>query len=315
MEFFKRKTSIDFLKIRAYTAIFSLLLLVLSVSTLATKGINWGLDFTGGIIIEMHYKKNADLSGARDVLKKTGYEDAVVQSFGSAQDMIIRLSPRVNMKEQKVANDIFNLLKESEQKVDPENIIEIRRVDAVGAQVGKEMGEQGGLAILVALIAIMLYIALRFEFRFSVSSAIALAHDPILILGIFSWFQIEFDLTALAAILAVIGYSLNDTIIVFDRVKENFIKIRKKTPLEIVNLSINETLSRTIMTSGLTLLVVIALLVYGGPTLFGFSLALFIGIVIGTYSSIYVAGALAIAMGLQKSDLLPTKPKELDSMP
>lgn len=315
MEFFKRKTHIDFLKIRAYTAIFSLILLVCSLATLYIKGINWGLDFTGGIIIEMHYKKDADLYVARDVLRKAGYEDAVVQSFGSAQDIIIRLAPRANVKEQKVANDIFNILKQSEAQKNPDNVIEIRRVDAVGAQVGKEMGEQGGLAILVALIATMLYIALRFEFRFSLSSAVALAHDPIVILGIFSFFQIEFDLTALAAILAVIGYSLNDTIIVFDRVKENFIKVRKSSPVEIVNLSINETLSRTIMTSGLTLLVVVALLIYGGPTLFGFSLAFLIGIIIGTYSSIYVAGALAIAMGLKKEDLLPNRPRQLDSMP
>jgi len=315
MEFFKRKTHIDFLKIRGYAAIFSLVLLLFSLSSLYIKGINWGLDFTGGIIVEMHYKKDADLPLTRDVLRKAGYEDAIVQSFGSAQDIIIRLAPRINVKEQKVANDIFNLLKKSEAQRDSSNIIELRRVDAVGAQVGKEMGEQGGLAILVALIATMLYIALRFEFRFSVSSAVALAHDPILILGIFSFFQIEFDLTTLAAILAVIGYSLNDTIIVFDRVKENFIKVRKSSPVEIVNLSINETLSRTIMTSGLTLLVVIALLIYGGPTLFGFSLALLIGIVIGTYSSIYVAGALAIAMGLKKADLLPNRPRELDSMP
>ena len=315
MEFFKRKTHIDFLKIRGYAAIFSLVLLLFSLSSLYIKGINWGLDFTGGIIVEMHYKKDADLPLTRDVLRKAGYEDAIVQSFGSAQDLIIRLAPRINVKEQKVANDIFNLLKKSEAQRDSSNIIELRRVDAVGAQVGKEMGEQGGLAILVALIATMLYIALRFEFRFSVSSAVALAHDPILILGIFSFFQIEFDLTTLAAILAVIGYSLNDTIIVFDRVKENFIKVRKSSPVEIVNLSINETLSRTIMTSGLTLLVVIALLIYGGPTLFGFSLALLIGIVIGTYSSIYVAGALAIAMGLKKADLLPNRPRELDSMP
>jgi len=315
MEFFKRKTHIDFLKIRSYTAVFSLLLLICSLVTLSIKGINWGLDFTGGIIIEMHYKKDADLPLTRDVLRKSGYEDAIVQSFGSAQDIIIRLAPRINVKEQKVANDIFDVLKKSEEQRDPSNIIELRRVDAVGAQVGKEMGEQGGLAILVALIATMLYIALRFEFRFSVSSAVALAHDPILILGIFSFFQIEFDLTALAAILAVIGYSLNDTIIVFDRVKENFIKVRKRSPVEIVNLSINETLSRTIMTSSLTLLVVIALLIYGGPTLFSFSLALLIGIIIGTYSSIYVAGALAIAMGLKKEDLLPSRPKELDSMP
>lgn len=315
MEFFKRKTSIDFLRIKNYTAIFSLALMVLSFLSLYFKGINWGLDFTGGIVVEMHYKEDANLPLTRTALQKAGYEDAIVQSFGSAQDIIIRLAPRANVKEQKVANDIYTLLKSQEKEHNPKNVIELRRVDAVGAQVGKEMGEQGGLAILVALIATMLYIALRFEFRFSVSSAIALAHDPILILGIFSWFQIEFDLTTLAAILAVIGYSLNDTIIVFDRVKENFIKVRQKTPYEIVNLSINETLSRTIMTSGLTLLVVIALLVYGGPTLFGFSLALLIGIIVGTYSSIYVAGALAIAMGLKKEDLLPTRPKTLDSMP
>ena len=190
-----------------------------------------------------------------------------------------------------------------------------QRVDFVGPQVGAELATKGALAILVSLLATMIYIAMRFEYRLAVSSAVALIHDPVLILGVFALFSIEFDLKALAGLLAVIGYSLNDTIVVFDRVRENFVRIRRSTPLEIMNISINQTLSRTIMTSLLTLFVVVALFVYGGETIRSFSLALIIGIVIGTYSSIYVAGALAVVMGLDKKDFMPSQKRELDDKP
>lgn len=308
MEFFRRTTHIDFLKIRGITAFISVVVVIASFAALYIKGVNWGLDFTGGIVIELGYNEDAPLPKIREQMRSANYPDAVVQSFGSTKDVIIRLAPREGINEQVIADDIMHNLTKDGTKV------ELRRVDSIGAQVGKELAEQGALAIFVALIAIMIYIAMRFEMRFAVSSAIALAHDPIIIMGIFAYYGIEFDLTTLAAILAVIGYSLNDTIVVFDRVKENFIKMRKTTPVEVVNLSINQTLSRTIMTSGLTLLVVIALLIYGGPTLFGFSLSLLIGIVVGTYSSIYVSGASAVFLGLKRADLLPKK-HDIDHLP
>ena len=308
MEFFRKVTNIDFLRIRMVTAIISAVLVIASCVTVAVKGINWGLDFTGGIIVELGYKQDAPLAPIREKLHSSSYHDAVVQSFGSPKEVVIRLAPRAGVKEQEVANDIIKVLTTDGSEV------ELRRVDAIGAQVGRELATQGALAIVIAMFAIMVYIAMRFERRFAISAIVALAHDPIIIVGIFSFFSIEFDLTTLAAMLAVIGYSLNDTIVVFDRVKENFIKLRKTSTMDVVNISINQTLSRTIMTSGLTLLVVIALLIYGGPTLFGFSLALLIGIIVGTYSSIYIAGACAIMLGLKRSDLLPKK-YELDHLP
>lgn len=307
MEFFRRATKIDFMKIKSITAGISLLMIIFSFTSLYLNGINWSLDFTGGIIVELGYEQAAPLSKIRDVLK-ADYHEAIVQSFGSPKEVVVKLASRPGVDEKVVAANIIKELTKDGSKV------ELRRVDAIGSQVGAELAEQGSLAVIVALIATMVYIALRFEMRFAVAAAVALAHDPIVILGMFSFCQVEFDLTTLAGMLAVIGYSLNDTIVVFDRVKENFIKLRKTTPYEVVNLSINQTLSRTIMTSGLTLLVVIALLIFGGPTLHGFSLSLFIGILVGTYSSIYIAGAFALYLGLNKADLLPQK-KEVDHLP
>lgn len=308
MEFFKRTTSIDFMRIRGVTAVISILMVLGSFVALYTKGINWGLDFTGGLVVELGYVEDAPLPKIREVMRNADYHDAVVQSFGSPKDVIIRLAPREGINEQVVAQNILTTLTADGTK------LELRRVDSIGAQVGKELAEQGALAILIALIAIMIYIAMRFEKRLAIAAAVALAHDPIIILGIFALYGVEFDLTTLAAILAVIGYSLNDTIVVFDRVRENFVRMRKTDSLEVVNLSINQTLSRTIMTSGLTLLVVVALFIYGGPTLFGFSLSLLIGIIVGTYSSIYIAGAIAVVLGLRRVDLLPKK-SEVDHLP
>lgn len=308
MEFFKKTTKIDFMKIRFMSALFSTILVLASFAALFTKGINWGLDFTGGIVIELGYHQDASLPDIRDKLKKADYHDVIVQSFGTPKDVIIRLAPREGVDEKVVAANIVSVLTKDGSKVD------LKRAEVMGAQVGKELAEQGALAILVAILAITIYITTRFEMRFAIASAVALAHDPIVILGIFAFFQVEFDLTTLAGMLAVIGYSLNDTIVIFDRVKENFIKLRKTSSVDIVNLSINQTLSRTIMTSGLTLLVVVALLIFGGPTLYGFSLSLFIGIIVGTYSSIYIAGSLAVVLGLKKTDLIPVK-KEVDLLP
>ena len=236
---------------------------------------------------------------------QAGFKEAQVFSYGTSKDVLISIAPRADSNQNVLIDQVMNALPGATKQ----------QVDFVGPQVGQELATKGALAIIVSLLATMLYIAVRFEYRLAFSSAIALIHDPVLILGIFAWFGIEFDLKALAGLLAVIGYSLNDTIVVFDRVRENFIKIRRSTPIEIMNTSINQTLSRTIMTSVLTLFVVVALFVYGGETIHGFALALIIGIVIGTYSSIYVAGALAISMGLSSKDFISTKKKVLDDKP
>ncbi len=310
MEFFKLDTHINFLHARKVAMAVSLVLVIASVATLAMRGINWGLDFTGGTVIELKYPEAVEISSIRSLLDAQGFGDAVIQYFGSTQDIMVRLTPREDMSEQQVGAQLLHALQTATPNV------ELMRVDVVGAQIGKEMAEKGGLAILVALLGTMIYIAVRFEWKFAIGAAVALAHDPIIILGIFSFFQLEFDLPALAAILAVIGYSLNDTIVVFDRVRENFRKLRKGETIEIMNISLNQTLSRTLMTSFLTLLVVVSLLIYGGSTLFGFSLALFIGVIVGTYSSIYVASAIALACGLNRTDLIPnTKENPIDDMP
>jgi preprotein translocase subunit SecF len=278
------------------------LLLLISVSSLVIKGLNWGLDFTGGSQLQLSFKQSVDLPQLRQRLQQLGFKDAVVQSYGTSHDVVISLATTHNQAD--VALQIMRALPDAQ----------LKQVEYIGPQVGHELVTQGALAVFIALLGIMIYIAFRFEYRFAVGAAIALIHDPILILGIFSLFHIEFNLTALAAILAVIGYSLNDTIVIFDRIRENFRKLRRKSAVEIVNLSINQTLSRTIMTSATTLLVVLSLCIFGGAMIHSFALALVIGIVVGTYSSIYVAGALAVALGLARSNFL-TPVKEVDQRP
>ena len=306
MEFFNPNSKIDFMGARKWAAVLSAIMFAFSLLSLSIYGLKWGLDFTGGSQIEVHYPHSVDLQQIRDQLTKAGFPASTqVLSYGTSQDVLISVAPRENMDPGVIVNQVMSALPGGEK----------RRNDIVGPQVGQELATKGALAIVVSLLATMIYIALRFEYRFAVSSTVALIHDPVLILGIFSWFQIEFDLKALAALLAVIGYSLNDTIVVFDRVRENFRKIRKSTPLEIMNASINQTLSRTIMTSLLTLIVVVALFVYGGEAIHGFALALMIGIIVGTYSSIYVAGALAIQMGLSSIDLMPSQKQEFEERP
>lgn len=304
MEFFKSKTNIDFMGQRFYAAIFSILLCLFSLFALMSKGLNLGLDFTGGTQIEVSYPQNADLNQIREQLASAGFSDAVVQAYGTAHDVLIRISAKEMINQEQLKAKILQALPGAT----------LHQVEYIGPQVGKTLVTNGILAILVSLIGTMLYIAFRFEYRFAVSAAIALIHDPILILGIFSFFQIEFNLISLAAVLTIIGYSLNDTIVVYDRVRENFRRVRKATASEIMNLSINQTLSRTIMTSGLTLLVVLSLFIFGGEMLRGFSLALIIGIVIGTYSSIYVAGSLAVAMGLDRRHLI-SQTRPIDDHP
>lgn len=296
--------------IRRYTGAISLVLWVISIGLLVTKGLNFGLDFTGGTQVEVRFKTSVDPNNIRKQLEDAGLHGVRVQQFGSTQDILIRVpNPKTgDVEEKTVATTVKAALIQQE----PE--LEIRQTEFVGSEVGEQLFEQGGIAVLASILATMAYIALRFEYRLAVSAAVGLTHDAFLILGVFSLFGFEFDLATMASVLAVLGYSLNDTIVVFDRVRENFRKVRKGTPVEIMNLSINQTLSRTLMTSWLTLLVVLALLLFGGASLFGFSMAFFLGIIIGTFSSIYVSGALALWLGLTKTDLMP-KAKVVDDRP
>lgn len=332
MEFFRKATHINFMGIRRHTVIFLTVLSLASLVILFSKGLNLGLDFTGGTQIDARFEKPIDPSAIRSQLEQAGLKGVKVQQYGSTQDFLIRVS-NANKVEDTVleANATTNTntnanssAENSLEKLDTQELkvskkvrsvllaqfpnINIRGVEFVGSEVGEQLFEQGLIAVLMAIFATMIYIALRFEYRLAVSAAVGLIHDAILLLGIFALFGFEFDLATLASVLAVLGYSLNDTIVVFDRVRENFRKVRKGSPVEIMNLSINQTLSRTIMTSLLTLLVVLALLFFGGESLFGFSMAFFLGILIGTVSSIYVSGALALWMGLSRADLMP-KPK------
>lgn len=305
MEFFNSNSTIDFMGARKWTAMMSGLIFIISIIGLSINGLKWGLDFTGGTQIEISYPYAANLEAIRENLYKAGFKEAQVISYGTSKDVLISIAPRANIDQTVVVEKVMQHLPGATKQ----------RVDFVGPQVGKELATKGALAIIVSLLATMIYIGMRFEYRLAVSSAVALIHDPVLILGLFAILGIEFDLKALAGLLAVLGYSLNDTIVVFDRVRENFVKLRRISSIEIMNISINQTLSRTIMTSLLTFFVVVALFLYGGETIRGFSLALIIGIVVGTYSSIYVAGALAVAMGLDRKDFLPNRHKEIDERP
>jgi len=289
----------DFMALRKPALVVSVVLLLISVISLATFKLNVGIDFTGGSIIEVGYQQAVELEPIRTALEADGFGDAIVQHFGSAQEVLIRLVPEAGKDKAEISSQIIGLLQAAS-----DTSIDVRRVDFVGPQVGEELTEDGGLAVLYALIAILIYVAFRFEYRFSLGAVAALIHDVIITLGIFSVLQLDFDLSVLAAILAVIGYSLNDTIVVFDRVRENFRKIRKKTSIEIVNTSINQTISRTLMTSFTTLLVLLSLFFLGGEAIHAFALALIIGVVVGTYSSIYVATTSALALGISRSDLL-----------
>ncbi len=301
MHLLSSNTKIDFMGKRKYAVILSAILIIISFATLFTRGLSFGIDFTGGTLVEVAYPDTADLGEIRDVLKEVGFDDAQVQHFGTSRDVLIRIAPRADRASAELSEELLAALKNADAAA------EMRRVEFVGPQVGEELTEQGGLAVLYALIGILIYVALRFEYRFSVGAVAALIHDVIITLGVFSLVQIEFDLTVLAAILAVIGYSLNDTIVVFDRIRENFRKIRKGTPEQIMNASINQTLSRTIMTSLTTLLVLIALFVLGGEIIHSFAVALIVGVFVGTYSSIFVAGASALALGVSKADLMPVE--------
>lgn len=286
---------------RKIAMLFSAVLLVISLGSLVVRGLQFGLDFTGGTLLEVAYPQDVELKPIRNQLHNNGFADAVVQHFGAKNEVLVRVAPKEGVSNADISTEIFDLLRAENSAV------ENRRVEFVGPQVGEELTETGGIAMLAALVCILIYVALRFEYRFALGSVAALAHDVILVLGLFSVFGIEFDLTVLAAILAVIGYSLNDTIVVFDRIRENFRKIRKGHAVEVIDTSLNQTLARTLITSLTTLLVLFALFIFGGELIHGFATALLAGVLVGTYSSVYVASSVLVAMGISKEDLAPVK--------
>ncbi|WP_448553139.1 protein translocase subunit SecF [Thalassotalea montiporae] len=300
MQILKLKETVAFMRYRKVAMVFSILMMVASIASLAINKLNFGLDFTGGVKVEVGFEQAADLTKMRQVLDANGFDDAVVQLFGTSRDVVIRMGERPGVKAETLGDQILSVLKNG-MGVN----VEMRRIEFVGASVGDELTEQGGLAMLTALICILVYVAFRFEWRFALGSVFALFHDVLLTLGLFSILGIEFDLTVLAAILAVIGYSLNDTIVVSDRIRENFRKIREGGPEEIINISLTQTLSRTFITSITTLLVLAALFFKGGALIHGFATALLFGVFVGTYSSIYVASSIALALGISKEDLIP----------
>ncbi len=305
---------IDFMRWSKAAFGLSILMICGAIFTLSTNWLNWGLDFTGGTLIEVGFEHPANLEEIRGALEAEGFGDATVQNFGSSRDVMVRLRPRDDVAGEALGNQILRALEQGTG----ENV-EMRRIEFVGPNVGDELAEAGGMAIIVSLICILLYVSVRFEWRLAAGAVMALAHDVIITLGIFSLMQIEVDLTIVAALLTVVGYSLNDTIVVFDRIRENFRKMRKGEPSEIINGAISQTLSRTLITSATTLFVVIALFTQGGAMIHGFATALLIGITVGTYSSIYVASALALKLGINKEHLMPPQVEkegaEFDQMP
>lgn len=311
MRFLSKETHIDFLGRRRAAIVVSLILLVVAIGSLATQRLNFGIDFTGGILLELGYPEAADLQHIREQLDSGGYPDAQVQNFGTAQDVLIRLPAVEGANGTEVRERLRAVL-----NVQTDNI-ELRRVDFVGPQVGEELTEAGGLALIFTLIMIFAYVMFRFQWRFAAGAVAALVHDVILTVGFFSLFKLPFDLSVLAAVLAVIGYSLNDTVVVFDRIRENFLQLRGTEPVDSMNISINQMLARTIITGLTTLLVLVALLLLGGEAIRPFSIALIVGIIVGTYSSIYVASATALALGVSAKDLLPPEPHadDVDDLP
>jgi len=290
---------INFLGKRQFAAIFSGLLLITAIASLAVQGLKLGIDFTGGTLVELGYEQAVDLDVMRSQLAENGFADATVQHFGTAQEILLRLKPQEGVSNAQLSVDISTAANAAMGVKG-----EMRRVEFVGPQVGDELTEDGGLALLYSMFGILIYVAWRFEYKFALGSVAALAHDVLITLGFFSVLQLEFDLTVLAAILAVIGYSLNDTIVVYDRIRENFRLLRKGSSENVMNVSLNQTLSRTLMTSITTLLVLVALAFLGGEIIHNFAIALLVGVVIGTYSSIYVASPLVLALGVTKEDLM-----------
>ena len=301
--------NIDFMGARRIALAASAVVLVLSMGSVLTRGMNFGLDFTGGDLLELSYQGEADLAGIRAALTGAGFENPLVQNFGTVTDVLVRLPLQEEAEEGETRERVLAALRAHDPAV------ELRRFEFVGPQVGEELTERGGLAMLIALVLIFIYVMLRFRWKFAAGTISALVHDVIVVVGFFSLFGFGFDLTILAAVLATIGYSLNDTIVVFDRIRENFRLMRRGTAEEVINRSINQMLGRTMITSLTTLLVLICLFLLGGETVSGFALALIVGVVVGTYSSIYVASAAALALNVSPADLIPPKREEIDSMP
>jgi preprotein translocase subunit SecF len=311
MEFFKKTPNIQFMANRRWCYLISAVLMIGSISLVAVRDLNWGIDFTGGVVLELSYPEAANVERARDAVAKAGYPDAAVTQFGTDRELLIRTMAHEGEDTTQVGVTILEALRADNPGV------ELRRTDVVGPQVGEELSEKGGLALLFCFIMILIYVGFRFEKKMAAGTVLAAIHDPIVILGFFAITQYTFDLAVLAAVLAVIGYSINDTVVVFDRVREVFHLKRKSPSAEVINLAVNQTLSRTLMTSFSTLFVVGALYLFGGETLKGFSIAIIVGVIVGTYSSIFIAGALALDMKLSLRDILPPQEDkdEIDALP
>ena len=298
---------IPFMRLAFPATLMSLAIIAFCIFSLATRGLNWGLDFTGGTIVELNYEQPVELNAVRTALVEQKIEGAVVQFFGSTRDVLIRLAPKGEVNQQQLATAVTTAGKAVSESV------KLSRLEFVGPAVGAELAQSGFLAIVASLLCILAYVGFRFEWRMATGAVLSLAHDVLVTLGVFSWFQFEFDLTVLAAVMTVVGYSLNDTIVVFDRVRENARRLRKGDMREIIDISMTETLSRTLITSGTTLFTVVALFVMGGPLIHGFATALLIGIGFGTYSSIYVASAWAMYLKVRREHLLPVEVSKDDS--
>ncbi len=304
LEFFNIKRDIPFMSYARVTTFISLVTFVLAVAALAVKGLNFGVDFTGGTVMELSYQQPADLPKIRSTLEHAGYGDASVQNFGTSHDVLIRLPVKPNVTGAQLSEKIFAALQGADGSV------KLQRVEFVGPQVGKELYENGALALIVVCLGIMAYLAMRFEWRFSLAAIIANMHDVVIILGFFAYFQWEFSLTVLAGVLAVLGYSVNESVVVFDRIRENFRKMRKASVPEIIDNAITRTMSRTIITHTMTELMVLSMLFFGGEALFYFALALTIGIVFGIYSSVLVASPIVMWLGVSREDFIKAEKKE-----
>ena len=307
LQFIKDGTLIPFMKIKGTVELICIALVIGSIVAMCTKGLNWGLDFTGGIVVETEYTDGVDLSQVKDAYAKEGIV-GTTQHFGSQKDVMVRVAPKEGLDQQTVTNKVMV----ASRTIDKD--VKLSRSEYVGPAVGEELVESGILAIVVSLIAILAYVAFRFEWRMATGAVISLAYDVIVVLGVFSVMQIEYDLTVLAAVLTVVGYSLNDKIVVFDRIRENAVNLPRNTSMyDVFNISITETLSRTIITSGTTLITVVSLMIFGGEMIYGFALALFVGIVFGTISSIYVASTWALILGIKRENLVPVKVEKKES--
>src|SRR5690554_2975963 len=292
---------LNFMKMTKPTTILSILLIILAIFSLSTRGLNWGLDFTGGTLVEVGFSQPADLQQLRDTLANNDFDDAIVQNFGSSRDVLVRVPPREQLENaDSIGDQLFNLMSR-----EFDSGLVLRRVEFVGPSVGEELAEAGGLAMIVAAICILIYVSFRFEWRIALASVIGLVQDVFMILGVFSLLQIQVDLTILAALLAVIGYSLNDSIVISDRIRENFIKLRNTEVPDVINISLSQSLSRTLITSLTTIMVLITLFFFGGQMVNGFAIAMLIGVVVGTYSSTFTRTAIMVALGISREDLLP----------